>query len=99
MALTYGTNIARREEVSIRVTSDEPCDDTYGEPLDYTAVRDIGGRYVVFRGEEDGGMEWIGDAVCDGDLAEFQRFAEAWIRDFHERVRWADFDTSTYEEA
>lgn len=87
MASTYHTRIDIVERVTIRAT-----DPVTNLPTTYEVTRsadgdEFGYGYVVFRGEENGEMAWLGDATCKGGDDEFRTLADTWIRDYHERVR------------
>ena len=76
--LTYLTDTYTLERVTVSVRNDE-----YRTRVDYTLERQVGSPFVLITCDDDD--QFAEDTQVHGDLAAFQRVAEAWVRNFHER--------------
>lgn len=76
--LTYLTDTYTLERVTVSVRNDE-----YRTRVDYTLERQVGSPFVLITCDDDD--QFAEDTVVHGDLAAFQRVAETWVRNFHER--------------
>ena len=76
--LTYLTDTYTLERVVVSVRNNE-----YETRVDYTLERQVGSPFVLITCDDDD--QFAEDTAVHGDLAAFQRVAEAWVRNFHER--------------
>jgi len=83
MAFTYLTNTNTLERVIVSVRNDQ-YGGRVGGRVDYTLERQVGSPFVLITCDDD--AMFTEDTQVHGDLADFERVAEAWVRNYHEEA-------------